>query len=642
MIFRIHKSLASRIVFYVLTLCVFLFLISLSVFYAFSKRSIQEMTTSNARALTQNTVFKTGQVLASTEKIAINYRALLESNQINYDSVEFYTRLIIQSNPEILGCAIGFEPNYFPEKGRYYAPYTYRENGNVQSILLGSADYEYFIMDWYQIPALTGKPYWSEPYYDTGGSEALVTTFSLPFYEPDSGSKKLVGIITIDLSLKWLTDIISSVHILETGYASVISRNGTFVTHPNQDLIMNQTIFSYAAELGNSNLRTIGRNMQAGKTDFASITLNETNWIISYTPIPESNWSLAVVFPEAEMFAPLKKISWVLILLIITGLGLLSLIVIRIVTLQIAPLRHFSRSALQIADGNFNTELPLIKTEDEMKMLHDSFGHMQKDLKSYIENLKETTSAKEKIESELRIAREIQMGMIPKIFPPFPNLVEIDLFAMLEPAKEVGGDLYDFFLIDDNHLCFAIGDVSGKGVPASLFMAVTRTLLRSIAPKQTSPQKIATALNNSLSTGNESSMFVTFFIGILNIKTGRLKYVNAGHNPPLLLTAGGEAVFFETSQDIPLGLFSDREYQESERILKTSDCLFLYTDGVTEAENRDNELYSEQKLTRCLKQMSKIEPRSIIEAVATDLAAHVSDNEQSDDITMLSIIYYGR
>jgi sigma-B regulation protein RsbU (phosphoserine phosphatase) len=145
---------------------------------------------------------------------------------------------------------------------------------------------------------------------------------------------------------------------------------------------------------------------------------------------------------------------------------------------------------------------------------------MQKDLKSYIEHLKETTSAKEKIESELRIAREIQMGMIPKIFPPFPDIPEIDIYAMLEPAKEVGGDLYDFFLIDDKHLCIALGDVSGKGVPASLFMAVTRTLLRSVAPKQRSPKVIVDALNKSLSLKNESSMFVTFFLGIINIETG--------------------------------------------------------------------------------------------------------------------------
>jgi len=174
-------------------------------------------------------------------------------------------------------------------------------------------------------------------------------------------------------------------------------------------------------------------------------------------------------------------------------------------------LTKFAKSARVIAEGNFNSELPAIETNNEMKELHESFQFMQNELANYIENLKETTSAKEKIESELRIAKEIQMGMIPHIFPPFPDMPEINLFASLESAKEVGGDLYDFFILDQNRLCFAIGDVSGKGVPASLFMAVTRTLLRSVADKSKNTAEIVQSINKTLSFNNESNMFVTFF-----------------------------------------------------------------------------------------------------------------------------------
>ncbi|MDD2613207.1 MAG: PP2C family protein-serine/threonine phosphatase, partial [Bacteroidales bacterium] len=264
-----------------------------------------------------------------------------------------------------------------------------------------------------------------------------------------------------------------------------------------------------------------------------------------------------------------------------------------------------------------------------------------KDLSTYIEHLKSTTSAKEKIESELRIAREIQMGMIPKIFPPFPNLSEIDLFATLQPAKEVGGDLYDFFLIDDKHLCFAIGDVSGKGVPASLFMAVTRTLLRSLAPNQLSTAVIVNALNKSLSAGNESNMFVTFFLGILDVESGILKYSNAGHNPPLLMHPDGATEFFELTKDIPVGLFDDFDYGEKELKLFKNDKLFLYTDGVTEAEDAEEKLFSDQKLIDCVRAHFKSQPKDLIHFVAEDIALHVKGNQQSDDLTMLSIVYYG-
>jgi len=643
MAFRINKSLASRIVFYVLVFCIFLFIISLLLFYFFSKKSIKEITYENAVATTQKTAFKTEQVLQTTEKILQNWKWQLENCPFSDDSIMAFTQAIVRSNPEILGCAIAFEPGYFPGRGRYFSPYTYRDNDSVKSVILGSSDFEYFVMDWYQIPATIGEPYWAEPYYDTGGSDALITTYSVPFYKnAQTGGKEFSGIITIDLDLAWLTEIVSSVRILETGYASVISRNGTFVTHPNLDLIMNQTIFSYAFELGSPELREIGRDMQVGNSGFVSVSLNNINWIISYTPLPTSKWALAVVFPKAEMYAPLMKITIVLVILIIIGLSLLTYIITKIVARQVAPLGLFARSAHEVAEGNFDAPLPEVKTEDEMNDLYQSFVKMQKDLKIYIENLKETTSAKEKIESELRIAREIQMGMVPKIFPPFPEIKEIDLYAMLEPAKEVGGDLYDFFMVDEGHLCIAIGDVSGKGVPASLFMAVTRTLLRSVAPKQRSPKFIVDSLNKSLAQGNESNMFVTFFLGIVNIHTGQLKYVNAGHNPPVRISVAGKPEMLEITSDIPIGLFAGHDYTEKEIIMSVSEQLFLYTDGVTEAENCRQELYSEKRLMKCLSEAEVTEPQNTIRLIAADVRDHVQANQQSDDLTMLSVIYYGK
>jgi phosphoserine phosphatase RsbU/P len=639
---NINKSLASRIVFYVLTFCVFLFLISFSIFYFFSKKQIEEMTFKNAEGLANNTVYKTEQVLSSITKISKNYQWIIENSNLSSDSIYSITRRIVENNPEVLGSAIAFEPDFFKDQGHYFSPYSFREKDKIKTIQLGNPNYEYFIMDWYQIPMKMGKPYWTEPYYDEGGGNVLMTTYSVPFFRNIDGKRKAVGVVTMDLALDWFTDIVSGVKILETGYASVISKNGTFITHPNKEWIMNQTIFSVAEELKNPELREIGRDMQKGKTAFVSSTMRGIERKMYYTTLPSSNWTLAVIFPVSEMYLPLRKITLTLILLVSIGLILLTFIVAKIVSRQLSPLEHFAKSAHEVAHGNFSTQLPEVKTQDEMGNLHDSFVHMQKDLAKYIENLKSTTSAKEKIESELRIAREIQMGMIPKIFPPFPNLTEIDLYAMMEPAKEVGGDLYDFFLIDDKHLCFAIGDVSGKGVPASLFMAITRTLLRTVAPKQHSTSEIVNTLNQSLSQGNDSSMFVTFFIGIVNIETGHMKYTNAGHNPPVIIHSDGNIEMFETTKNIPIGLFEDYEYEEKDRTLAKNDRLFLYTDGITEAENWDQELYSEERLVDCLSTVKNNEPIEIVMSVAKDVVIHVNDYLQSDDLTMMCIIYYGK
>jgi len=233
------------------------------------------------------------------------------------------------------------------------------------------------------------------------------------------------------------------------------------------------------------------------------------------------------------------------------------------------------------------------------------------------------------------------MGMIPHIFPPFPNLSEIDLFALLRPAKEVGGDLYDFFLIGEDKLCFAIGDVSGKGVPASLFMAVTRTLLRSVSTIDGSPSAVVSSLNKSLSYNNESSMFVTFFVGMLNLKTGELKFSNAGHNPPFMIRNNGKVEMFEVTKSIPIGLFEDIKYTESVVHLQKGDKLFMYTDGITEAENHDKALYSAERLMMILQKNILATPKQLIQTVDEDVALHVDKYPQSDDLTMMTIVFYG-
>ncbi|MCX6307450.1 MAG: SpoIIE family protein phosphatase, partial [Bacteroidia bacterium] len=441
------------------------------------------------------------------------------------------------------------------------------------------------------------------------------------------------------ISLEWLTKIVNSVKIFKTGYAFLISRTGVFVTHPNREYIMNQSIFTVSKELEIPKLRAIGRTMIDGKNGYTFLKSpqGEKTWIY-YTFLPSTKWSLGVVFPHNEMYADIQQLTLLILLLSAIGLGLLVFFTVRIINKQLNPLAKFAHSARVIAEGNFDVELPKIESGLEMKELHDSFEFMQKELADYVINLKETTSAKEKIESELRIAKEIQMGMIPHIFPPFPNLPEVDLFASLESAREVGGDLYDFFLLDDHLLCFAIGDVSGKGIPASLFMAVTRTLLRSVANKDTNTAEITASINKTLNISNESSMFVTLFIGILNTKTGALSFCNAGHNPPILIRDGKKVDFIGLTKSIPVGLFDDYVFTEEKLQLGANDQIFLYTDGLTEAEDIDNNQYGNDRLLHEILTHAEYLPKRLIEEVNHDVKAHVNGHIQSDDLTMMSII----
>ena len=251
-----------------------------------------------------------------------------------------------------------------------------------------------------------------------------------------------------------------------------------------------------------------------------------------------------------------------------------------------------------------------------------------------MKQLGEITSVKERMESELEIARGIQMSMLPKIFPPYPERGDIDIYASIVPAKEVGGDLYDFYIRDEK-LYFCIGDVSGKGVPASLVMAVTRSLFRTVSGHEKSPGRIVTAMNDSMSEMNDSSMFVTFFCGVLDLKTGHLRYCNAGHNAPVLLN--GTKMLLPVEPNIPLGIMQSMDFKEQETDLSYDDAIFLYTDGLTEAENATHELFGVKRMLDALSGLKG--SRSHQEQMQKAVIGFVGDAPQSDDLTMLIIHY---
>jgi sigma-B regulation protein RsbU (phosphoserine phosphatase) len=314
------------------------------------------------------------------------------------------------------------------------------------------------------------------------------------------------------------------------------------------------------------------------------------------------------------------------------------------------PLRQLALSANEVAKGNFDTHLPKIKSRDEIHQLRDSFENMQQSLTLYVNELRDTTAQKAAMESELKIAHDIQMSMLPKTFPPYPERDDIDIYGMLTPAKAVGGDLFDFYIRDEK-LFFCIGDVSGKGIPASMFMAVTRSLFRNISAHVVLPEHIAYALNNALTEGNETNMFVTLFTGVLDLATGHLHYCNAGHNAPLLVGCDVEdSVPHADPQvrelpclpNLPLGIMGEFQFEAQEVDLDPDTTIFLFTDGLNEAENAFHEQFGDERImevaNRLLAQREH-QPINITYEMFQAVHNFVNGAEQSDDLTMLAIQY---
>jgi sigma-B regulation protein RsbU (phosphoserine phosphatase) len=637
-----NRGFAFRLSVYILAATTVLFaaIILLNLFV--TRSIILDDVREYAKSVSLYNVSRIERVLDGVERITIKSAELLEESKLTHQQIHSLLKSLIKNNEEIFGGAILFEPGVYDKRYNNYAPY-YHENGDslnfVDIALVEIAGGKHYTEEfWYAEAFKKGGPVWTEPYFDEGVGNIIMTTYSVPFYTINNGERVIAGVITADLSLDWFEQIVSSVHMLESGYPVSISAKGTFITHPNKEYILNESVFGLAEKNDNPLLKEYADKMVKGETGFVpleSAFLNEPGWMY-FTKLPSSNWTLAVVFPEDELFSELNYLNTVILLLGIFGFILLLIIIIIITKQLTKPLISLSKASKEIGDGNLDATLPEATSEDEVGKLTVSMRQMQNKLKEYIKHLKETTAEKEKIESELRIAQQIQHGMIPKIFPPYPDIPAIDLYAKLLSAKEVGGDLYDFFLIDDTHLCLAIGDVSGKGVPASLLMAVTRTLLRAKAVRGIKSDELVNLIDKELKASHETRLFVTFFLGIVDLSTGEMDYTCSGHNPPYLIHSNGEIEKMIVAPGLPLGIGVQKNYSSRTIYIKPSETLVLFTDGVTEAMNIEDVMFEEERLEDVLKKAASLDVTKILTSVFESVKVFTSDVEQYDDITVVA------
>ncbi|MEN6464533.1 MAG: SpoIIE family protein phosphatase [Syntrophaceae bacterium] len=638
------RGLAFKLALFILTSTAVIFLLAFGYSYIYLRNQILKDAEANAASLTMATVNKIESVLNGVEKVPAYISQSLTTQKLEAPALKEQMKNFISTNPEIYGSAVAFEPHAFDGKSFFFAPYVFRNNNRFETMQLGNDEFNYFNQDWYQVPRELGRAVWSEPYFDEGGSKITMATYSVPFYRYVNDKRVFTGVVTADIPLDWLFNIVIKLIPDQTGYAFIVSRNGVFIIHPNKEYVMRESIFSIAEAQNDPELRRMGRHMTRGGEGFAPLSRNfagQKGWVY-YAPLPSMGWSIGLVFSEEVLFSEITRLNQVIISIGAAGFAILFLVIIVISGTITRPLRNLAEKAREIAKGNLDIDVPPIKSADEVGELTESFSNMKSALKEYISNLAETTAAKERIESELKIAHTIQMSFLPKKFPPFAEKHEFDIYAVLEPAREVGGDLYDFFLLDDQNLFFSIGDVSGKGVPAALFMAVSKTLTKGIASGgDVTPSEIMGTVNAELCIDNESCMFVTMICGILNFKTGELSLANAGHNPPIFLPAGAEPDWLEVPLNMCLGIMEDISHQTMKMSLKPGDLLLLYTDGITEAMDKENRLFSNEALLETVRACDYATPEDLINCIMNAVRQFTGDNPPSDDMTVLAIRYRG-
>ena len=538
---RLKTRSVERINFAVVAVTATLFL-AIAAFVAFSTSKMME---DEARSTVENvvkaTVGRIDRQMASVESAVENSAWIVAEHLSDPDYMFRITGELVQNNPFIVGSTVAFEPNFFPSKGYYYSAFSCKDaKGGIKRIQQGGEAFKYHDMEWYRIPKESRKSSWCEPYFDEGGAEVMMCTYSVPLI---NRAGNVYAVLTADISLEDLTHHVAAIKPYPDSHAVLFSQSGK------------QLVGAPVDAAPASDTVTI-----AGKTS--------------------NGWTVELVCPLANILQGARRLVRRIALFSVVGLGLIFFV-----------------------SWSFSTRL------------------------------QRATAANERLSSELGIARNIQSSVLKRKAPPY-------LGTMLCPAREVGGDFYDF-QEKDGLLYFAVGDASGKGIPAALFTFLACAGFRMAADMGLPPDEIVARINALLCRDNDACMFVTLFVGRLDLSSGRLEYCNAGHTPLVVVEPGGGAEFFAAKSNVVAGVMDGYAYAMQETTFEPGTMLLAYTDGVTEAERTDHEQYGNKRLLAFASVHAKDAPASFVENLERDLDAFTAGAEQSDDITALAVLVDG-
>ena len=476
----------------------------------------------------------------------------------------------------------------------------------------------------------------------------------------------LVAVVGADIFLTSISDYVKNT-ASEGSFLCVINENGQVLFSPEQKGVFKAELSDKAPDLresGNSALAAFITQALTERTGLNQIEIDGKECYLIGAPMETLGWTVLTVVekeitrqPTNAMLAKYEEINAsalaifengsrhsVQTVLVLTVIVILLAIIgaLALAGRAVKPLEHMTRriNALSGNDQNFEME-EIYRTDDEIEILAESFATLSKRTRSYIDQITQITAEKERIGTELALATRIQADMLPNIFPAFPDRPEFDIFATMNPAKEVGGDFYDFFLIDDTHLGMVIADVSGKGVPAALFMMISKILVQNNAMTGRSPAEVLQAVNKQICANNREEMFVTVWLGILDTETGTITAANAGHEYPVVLKAGERFELVKDKHGFVIGGMDGIRYREYELKLTPGSKLFLYTDGIPEAANAQNEMFGTERMLDALNKEPSGEPATVLKNVRDAVDRFVMDAEQFDDMTMLCMEYKG-
>ncbi len=516
---------------------------------------------------------------------------------------------------------------------------------------------------WFKQAAAAGKVVFSDVELDKPTGKLCVTC-AMPVYLEDDDT--LRAVVASDIFLNQMQETVFS-SVSKGGYLIIVNQDGHVILSPDENGAFEVRSSAEAVDLRqyeNQDLAALVTDAMKGKTGVRKLSIQGNDYFATGYPMKSVGWTLIAFFDAAVAGEPSRMLqdsykqieteatlsyreqkgrttTFATILLI--GLELLILAAALVLGKKIVkPLNRITKRIAELSEGDMEFKMEdSYRTGDEIEVLAQSFADISHKTVQYVSEVQRVTAEKERIGTELHMANQIQASMLPHVFPPFPDRPELDIYASMDPAKEVGGDFYDFFMIDDDHLCLVMADVSGKSVPAALFMMISKVILQSCAMLGQSVSEILNRTNEALCSNNQVEMFVTVWLGILEISTGKMTAANAGHEYPAIKRADGDFEIFRDKHGFVVGGMPQMKYKEYELQLNPGDKLFVYTDGVPEATNADNELFGTDRMIEALNSDHSADCQQLLLNVRRAVDGFVKDAEQFDDLTMMCLEYKG-
>ena len=572
--FKIN-NIQKRIVFYIVAITVPMFIVSLYLIQDFVSERLEKSEYRQAQLINLNTLKEIERFIERTGSFTEKAAYMITANPEHFEKVLPYLKEHVKKDSSVFGSALALEPGILTSEP--YCEYFYKRNGKIKEISLLPPEYDYLHKSWYADVKKSKTPVWSEPYFDKGGGNIYMSTFSYPVKDLNN---RFLGIVTADVALNTLSKAIQKLAGDKSNRVFLVSKQGFLLSSYDSTFNLKKTIFDYAGFLGSDELKKAGSDMVRGVSGVYKINLKDGNYTLYTMFIPETSWTIGILMKNSVLFEPLNKLKKKLLFIMLADI-LLILVMVLIVS----------------------------------------------------NRLKKNVAREEKIKNEFILASRIQQQFLPEKSDVTTN--NFSLSGVMKPAKEVGGDFYGYKIIEDK-IMFYVGDVSGKGVPASLFMMASQMLIEDAIDEQFDPAYVLNKVNRKLSKISTTGMFATMIIGMLNLKNNEFTFSVAGH-PPFIINSNGAVFSPVTRFAPPVATFGDFNYQNSSIILENNSTIIAFSDGVSEAENSKKELFGTEPVARILQDISGLTVSEIKERLLRNIQQFTAGAEQNDDITIVVV-----